>query len=101
VDGINGGFHAEAGSGDIHGKGFPKNMWNVRTGSGNVTLGVPSDAAFDVDISSSSGSVNMGHPVSTTVQGRIEESRKSVVGKVRGGGPMISVHTGSGDVAVN
>jgi len=101
VDGINGGFHAEAGSGDIHGKGFPKNMWNVRTGSGNVTLGVPGDAAFDVDISSSSGSVNMGHPVSTTVQGRIEESRKSVVGKVRGGGPMISVHTGSGDVAVN
>jgi DUF4097 and DUF4098 domain-containing protein YvlB len=101
VNGINGGFHAEAGSGDIHGKGLPKSMWNVRTGSGNVTLNVPGDAAFDVDISSSSGSVTMGHPVSTTVQGRIEETRKSVVGKVRGGGPTISVHTGSGDVAVD
>jgi DUF4097 and DUF4098 domain-containing protein YvlB len=101
VNGINGGFHAEAGSGDIHGKGLPKNMWNVRTGSGNVTLNVPGDAAFDVDISSSSGSVTMGHPVSTTVQGRIEETRKSVVGKVRGGGPTISVHTGSGDVALD
>jgi DUF4097 and DUF4098 domain-containing protein YvlB len=100
VSGINGGFHAEAGSGDIHGKGMPKNMWNVRTGSGNVTLNVPSDAAFDVDISSSSGSVTLGHPVITTVQGRIQESRKSVVGKVRGGGPTISVHTGSGDVQV-
>jgi Putative adhesin len=101
ANGINGGFHAEAGSGDIHGKGLPKNMWSVRTGSGNVTLNVPSDAAFDVDISSNSGSVTLGHPVTTTVQGRIQESRKSVIGKVRGGGPTISVHTGSGDVQVD
>jgi hypothetical protein len=101
VNGINGGFHAEAGSGDIHAKGQPKNMWSIRTGSGNVTLGVPADAAFDVDISSSSGSVTLGHPVTTTVQGRIQESRKSVIGKVHGGGPTISVHTGSGDVQVD
>jgi DUF4097 and DUF4098 domain-containing protein YvlB len=101
VNGINGGFHAEAGSGDIRGKGNPKNMWSVRTGSGNVTLNVPSDAAFDVDISTSSGSVTLGHPVTTTVQGRIDESRKSVIGKVHGGGPVVSVHTGSGDVQVD
>jgi DUF4097 and DUF4098 domain-containing protein YvlB len=101
VNGINGGFHAEAGSGDIHGKGSPKNMWTVRTGSGNVTLSVPSDAAFDVDISSSSGSVTVGHPVTTTIQGRLPESKKSVVGKVLGGGPVVSVHTGSGDIQVN
>jgi DUF4097 and DUF4098 domain-containing protein YvlB len=100
ANGINGGFHAEAGSGDIHGKGVPKNMWSIRTGSGNVTLNVPADVAFDIDVSSNSGSVTLGHPVSTTVQGRIQESRKSVVGKVRGGGPMISVHTGSGEVRV-
>src|ERR1022692_116433 len=101
VKGINGGFRAEAGSGDIRGQGAPKSLWSVRTGSGNVSLGVPSEAAFDVDISSSSGSVTMGHPVTTTIQGRIQESHKSVVGKVRGGGPTISVHTGSGDVAVD
>lgn len=101
VSGINGGFHAEAGSGDIHGKGVPKSMWSVRTGSGNVTLSVPPDAAFDVDVSSSSGTVTLGHPVTTTVQGRVQEMKKSVVGKVLGGGPMISVHTGSGDVAVD
>lgn len=101
VNGINGGFHAEAGSGDIRGNGSPRNMWSVRTGSGNVTLRVPTDAAFDVDISSSSGTVTLGHPVTTTVQGRIQESRKSVIGKVRGGGPIVSVHTGSGDVQVD
>jgi DUF4097 and DUF4098 domain-containing protein YvlB len=101
VNGINGGFRAEAGSGDIHGKGLPKNMWSVRTGSGNVTLYVPSDAAFDVDISSNSGNVTLGHPVTTTIEGRVRESRKSVVGKVRGGGPMVSVHTSSGNVQVD
>ncbi|MFZ0798152.1 MAG: DUF4097 family beta strand repeat-containing protein [Terriglobales bacterium] len=101
VNGIHGGFHAESGSGDIRGNGSPGNMWSVGTGSGNVTLHLPSDAAFDVDISSSSGTVTLGHPVTTTVEGRIQESRKSVVGKVRGGGPIVSVHTGSGDVQVD
>jgi hypothetical protein len=101
VNGIHGGFHAESGSGDIHGNGLPSNMWSIRTGSGNVTLRVPSDANFDVDISSSSGSVTLGHPVTTTVQGRVQESRKSVVGKVGNGGPIVSVHTGSGDVRVD
>lgn len=101
VKGINGGFHAEASSGDIRGEGMPRNLWSIRTGSGNVALRVPSDTAFDVDISSSSGSVTVGHPVTTTVQGRIQEARKSVVGKVRGGGPTISVHTGSGNINVD
>jgi len=101
VNGVNGGFHGEAGSGDIRVDGTPKSMWSIRTGSGNVNLRVPSDLAFDVDISSSSGSVVVNHPVTTTVQGRIEGSHKSVVGKVRGGGPAISVHTGSGDIHVD
>jgi DUF4097 and DUF4098 domain-containing protein YvlB len=100
VHGINGGFRAEAGSGDIHGEGTPRNLWSVRTGSGNVTLRVPPDLAFDVDVSTNSGNVTMDHPVTTTIQGRVQESRKSVVGKVRGGGPTISVHTGSGDIHV-
>ena len=101
VHGVNGGFRAEAGSGDIRGHGVPKNLWSIRTGSGNVNLGIPPDTAFDVDISSSSGSVTLNHPVVTTIQGRVQESHKSVVGKVRGGGPTVSVHTGSGDIHVD
>jgi len=101
VKGINGGFHAEAGSGDIRGQGSPRNLWSVRTGSGNVTLQLPSDAAFDVDLSSNSGSVTTNHPVTTTVQGRVEESHKSVIGKVNGGGPTVSVHTGSGNIHID
>ena len=89
VSGINGGFRAEAGSGDIRANGAPKSLWNIRTGSGNVDLRVPSESAFDVDISSNSGTVVVDHPVTTTVQGRVQEERKSVVGKVRNGGPTI------------
>jgi len=98
VKGVNGGFHAEAGSGNVRCQGTPRNLWSVRTGSGSVTLQLPPDAALDVDLSSNSGSVKTNHPVTTTVQGQVQEHRKSVVGKVRGGGPAISVHTGSGNI---
>jgi len=97
VRGVNGGLRAEAGSGDIRGDGSPINLWSIRTGSGNVDLRVPSGSSFDVDISSNSGTVTVDHPVTTTVQGRVQE-RKSVIGRVRNGGPTISVHTGSGDI---
>jgi hypothetical protein len=100
VSGVNGGLSAEAGSGDIRGNGTPKSLWNIRTGSGNVDLRVPSEVGFDVDISSNSGTVVVDHPVTTTVQGRVQE-KKSVVGKVRNGGPTISVHTGSGDIRLD
>ena len=100
VSGVNGGLSAEAGSGDIRGNGTPKSLWNIRTGSGNVDIRVPSEVGFDVDISSNSGTVVVDHPVTTTVQGRVQE-RKSVVGKVRNGGPTISVHTGSGDIRLD
>jgi len=101
VNGVNGGFRAEAGSGDIRADGMPKNLWSIHTSSGNVNLRVPGETAFDVDIYSSSGTVVVNHPVTTTVQGRVQDSRKSVVGKVRGGGPTISVRTGSGDIHVD
>lgn len=99
--GVDGGLRASTGSGNVRVDGTPANSWSVRTGSGNADLRVPQEAAFDVDISSSSGNVSVSHPVTTTVEGRIGESHKSIRGKVRGGGPEISVHTGSGDVRVD
>src|ERR1700758_4932965 len=99
--GVDGGLRASTGSGNVRVDGTPANSWSVRTGSGDAELRLPQEAAFDLDVSSSSGSVSVNHPVTTTIQGRIEESRKSIRGKVRGGGPEISVHTGSGDVRVD
>jgi DUF4097 and DUF4098 domain-containing protein YvlB len=100
VRNVNGGFRAEAGSGDITADGAPKNSWTVHTGSGNVRLRFPSDAALDVDITTSSGTINMDQPVTTTVVGKVQESMKTISGKVRGGGTLVSVRTGSGDIHI-
>jgi hypothetical protein len=99
--GVDGGFNASTGSGDVRVDGNPTNSWYVKTGSGNAQLRLPQEAAFDLDVSTSSGSVEVNHPVTTTVQGRVQETHKSIRGKVHGGGPEISVHTGSGDVHVD
>lgn len=100
VRGVQGAFHAQAGSGDISVEGTQTGSWEVRTGSGNIHVKLPQNAAFDADISTSSGSVDVEPPIEMTVQGRIGESHKHVQGKARGGGPMLSVHTGSGDIHI-
>jgi hypothetical protein len=101
VRGINGGLRADAGSGDITAEGVQKGEWEVRSGSGNVRLRVPSETAFDLDLTTGSGTVDVRHPVTTTVQGRVQDSpHKSISGKVRGGGPLLRVHTGSGDISI-
>jgi len=98
--GVHGGFRGEAGSGDITAEGKQSGDWEIRTGSGNVRVRVPSNAGFDADISTSSGSIDVGAPIEMTVQGRVGESRKSIHGKARGGGPALRVHTGSGDIHI-
>ena len=98
--GVRGGFHGETGSGEITAEGKQSGTWDARTGSGNVRLRLPSNAAFDADISTSSGSIDVGAPIEMTVQGRIGDSHKAIHGKVRGGGPLLRVHTGSGDIHI-
>ena len=100
VRGIQGGFHAEAGSGDITAEGTQSGSWEIRTGSGNVHVRLPGNAAFDADISTSSGTIDVNSPIEMTVQGRVQETRRQIHGKVRGGGPLLSVRTGSGDISV-
>jgi hypothetical protein len=98
--GVQGGFHGETGSGDITAEGTQTGTWDMRTGSGNVRVKLPQNAAFDADISTSSGTVDVGQPVEMTVQGRVGDSHKSIHGKVHGGGPTLRVHTGSGDIEI-
>lgn len=100
VRGIQGSFHGEAGSGDITAEGTQSGAWEIHTGSGNIHVHLPSNSAFDADISTSSGTINIDSPIEMTVQGRVQEMRRHIQGKVRGGGPLLSVRTGSGDVRI-
>jgi len=100
LSGVHGALRADAGSGDISADGTPATGWEIKTGSGNVTLRVPSDSGFDLDLSTSSGTIVLDQPVVMTVQGRVQEPRRNVSGKVHGGGPLLHVHTGSGDIEI-
>jgi hypothetical protein len=100
VRGIQGTFRAEAGSGDITAEGKQEGAWEIRTGSGNVHVRLPANAAFDADISTSSGTLDVDAPITMTVQGRVQETRKQIAGKVRGGGPLLTLRTGSGDIHI-
>jgi hypothetical protein len=98
--GLQGGFHGRTGSGEVTAEGTQSSEWEISTGSGNVRVRLPGNAGFDADIATSSGSVTVDAPVEMTVQGRVEDMRKSVRGKVRGGGPVLRVRTGSGDIHI-
>lgn len=98
--GVQGGFRGETGSGDVTAEGTQSGSWDIHTGSGNVHVKLPDNAAFEADISTSSGSMDFGMPIEMTVQGRVEERHKSIHGKVHGGGPLLRIHTGSGDIHI-
>jgi hypothetical protein len=98
--GVQGGFHGETGSGDVTAEGVATGSWEIHTGSGNVHVRLPANAAFDADISTSSGTIDVGSPVEMTVQGRVDDRHRDIRGKVRGGGPLLRVRTGSGDIHI-
>ena len=95
--GVKGGLRAETGSGDIHAEGEATHDWRLGAGSGNITLRLPPHAAFNLDARTSSGSLNIRHEI--TMQGSI--SRSHVQGKAGGGGVLLDLHTGSGDIEID
>lgn len=94
--GVQGSLEARAGSGGIEAEGNPSGPWTLHTGSGTVRVRLPSNASFDLDARTSSGSLTVDHPV--TVQGSL--GKKHIQGKVRGGGTPVDVETGSGNIEI-
>ncbi len=95
VNGVVGGLKAGTGSGDIEIQGQPTSDWKLETGSGSVTLAV-GNAHFSLDASTGSGTVHSDPPIST--HGSLEKHH--IMGEINGGGPMVRVSTGSGDVRI-
>jgi len=96
VAGARAALRLESGSGSLTAEGEPAGPWNIETGSGNVTVRLPTQPAFDLYARSGSGQVSVDHPL--TPQGKV--SRKEVRGKVRGGGVLLDLSTGSGNIQV-
>src|SRR5215470_5805484 len=93
---MGGGFEGETGSGHIDLQQSAPGAVRVNTGSGSVRLRLESDAAFDLNAHTSSGSISVNRPV--TVQGVV--NRREIRGRVRGGGPQVEVETSSGDIQI-
>lgn len=95
--GVRGSLEASSGSGSIHAEGAPTGEWKVRTGSGGVDLQLPSDAAFELNAHSSSGSISTNFPVVIEAS----NGKKELRGRVRGGGVSVEVSSGSGDIKIH
>jgi DUF4097 and DUF4098 domain-containing protein YvlB len=68
--------------------------WSVRSGDGNVELSLPEGFAADLEVQTGDGRITSDLPI--TVSGALDHS--SLRGKLNGGGPTLSVHTGDGSV---
>lgn len=97
LHGVRGMVDANTGSGDVSVEGVPGGEWKLSAGSGTIKLRLPSSAGFDLDASTSSGSISLNHSV--TVSGNI--SRHSIHGKAGSGGSLVEIRTGSGDIEID
>ena len=95
--GVAGAVEADSGSGRIAVQGVQQGRWKLDSGSGSISVDLPDDAAFRLDAESNSGSIVVDHPL--TLQGKV--SKKHVQGEVRGGGPLLRIDTGSGQIRVH
>ena len=96
VRGVRGGVRASTGSGNIRIEGEPTNIWKLEAGSGGIALRLPANAGFELNARTGSGSISSDHPI--TVQGTF--GRRQLRGTVRGGGPLIDLHTASGNIRI-
>ena len=87
---------ADTGSGNITAEGKPAGPWKLSTGSGNIRLRVPAATGFDFHARTGSGEIYTEGPI--TVQGAFK--RDDLRGKVRGGGVLIELETGSGNIRI-
>src|SRR5262245_47254778 len=85
VKGVRGGLNVSTSSGSIRAQGEMVRDWSLEASSGAITVELPPEAAFELDASTSSGSIDSERPV--TMSGRI--SRKALRGSVGSGGPRL------------
>lgn len=91
---VHGGLKANAGSGSLTISGLPTSDWKLETGSGSIHFHADPNAKFTLDAESGSGSIDSKLPI--TVSGHI--SHGVLRGPVNGGGPIVKMFTGSGEI---
>lgn len=93
---LHGGLEAAAGSGNIKASGTPAMQWRLHTGSGDVELWTGS-APLTLDASTGSGNVHCDRSLASQSGDRSHH----LAGDLNGGGPLVHISTGSGDIRVH
>ncbi len=93
LDGLDGGLVASTRSGRVRVSGNPRRSWQVTTGSSAIEAVFSTSAAFTLDASSGSGSVESENLM---VQG--ETDKRRVAGSIGGGGPRVHLASRSGSI---
>jgi DUF4097 and DUF4098 domain-containing protein YvlB len=87
---------AQTGSGNIKITGTPSADWKLETGSGDIELWT-GNAPVTLDASFGSGGLHTDREMLT--QG--SSDRHHISGKLNGGGPLVRMQTGSGEIRVH
>jgi hypothetical protein len=95
VRGVRGTLRASTTSGGLHVQGEPRGDWELSAASGGVRVDVPDGSGFDLDATTSSGSIDVGMPVAISSTGR-----RTLRGTVHGGGSRLRVRTSSGSIDI-
>lgn len=98
IHGFDGSLRARTGSGDIEAEGRLNGESSVSTGSGSVRLHLNPDVHFNLEASTGSGDIRVHFP---NAPQQSEHWRHHLTGPVNGGGPVLEIHTGSGDVEIS
>ena len=93
---LRGGLNASTGSGDIKVNGTPASPWKLETGSGSVELWT-GDAALTLDASTGSGIIRSDRQITAHGKSGLHHMK----GDISGGGPMVRISTGSGDIRIH
>jgi Putative adhesin len=97
LESIKGRVDATTGSGSIRANNLTAQV-TAHTGSGGVQIQLPTNGGFDLRARTGSGRVSVDPPITME---NFSADRHDVRGKIRGGGPLIDVATGSGGVHVD
>ena len=95
IRGVNGRLRASTTSGGLNVEGKPVDDWELSAASGGIEVDVPDGSRFDLDATTSSGSIDVGMPVTMSTSGR-----RALRGTVGGGGSRLRVRTSSGSIHI-
>ena len=88
--------HAVSGTVTVQGNPGDTSYWDLKTGSGVVHLGVPTDANFRLSAEAVSGQIKTDVPIVIEEQGK-----HSLRARMGNGGGRVEVHTISGEIRVS